>query len=224
LLRAGRYQEFFSLIAERLKVWADSLAARVDPSPPWSYEAGSAETERNRIIALMEKAVGSLHDKTSFDLNPRQGYGLAIAEKMYGANYLVTRSESEADSFFVYRQRTGAPLLPVVCDIWHRSLKPAFALRERADVAFILPDVFEAAGTSRVPLDFVGQVLSLITRKAAIVGVTSSTGPRFPGFLSPPPGPDSPTEFVQRTIGKYFRDRELIAQRPNGTALVVFHK
>ena len=211
-------------MSERLKTWASTLAAQVDLLPEWNDRTSTAGAERGRVIALIDKAVSSLSDKTCFDLNPSKGYGLTITEEANSATYLVTHNESEADALFAWRQKRKIPLLPVVCNIWDRSLKPAFALRERADVTVILPDIFEAAQAARVPLDFVGQVLSLITRNAAVVGISSPTEARFPAFLSPPPGSASPVEFARRTIGKFFRRQELVESASNGTALIVFHK
>jgi hypothetical protein len=224
LLRAGRYKEFFRHIAEKLGAWSATLSAQADLPPEWNGRSGSAGAERRRVIGLIEQAVGSLSDKVCFDLSLDKEYGLMIADEKNSATYLLTNNEHEADTLFAWRKKTEKPLLPVVCDIWDRSLKPAFALRESADVAMILPDLFQTAGRARVPLDFVGQVLSLATKRFAVIGISNPAESRFPTFLSPPPGSGGPVEFARRTIGKYFRRQELIESASNGTALIVFHK
>ena len=224
LLRAGRYEEFFRLISERLRTWSEKLSAQTIIPLEWNGRSDSATAEHVRVVGLMERAVGGLSNKTGFDLSPDKGYGLSIAKETNCETYLFTANEKLADSFFSWRKKKGKPTLPVVCDIWDRSLKTAFALRESADVAFILPDVFEVARAARAPLDFVGQVLSLLTRNVAVVGIHGAIEPTFPCFLSPPFGSGRPVEFVRKTIGKYFRSQELIESPHDKTVLVVFHK
>jgi hypothetical protein len=174
----------------------------------------------------MERAAGGLSNKTCFGLGSDKIYGLTIAEETNSATYLFTPEESEADALFAWRQKRKKPVLPMVCDIWDRSLKTAFALRASTDVVFILPDLLQAAGAAQVPLDFVGQVLSLLTKDVAVVGIGRSTKSMFPTFLSPPSGSGSPVEFATKTIGKYFSKQELI--EPSGyhedPVIVVFRK
>jgi hypothetical protein len=224
LLRKGYYEEFFRLIAERLGGWSTTLSAQTKLPPEWNEWTGSAGGEQRRVVDLVEQVVGDLSDKICFDLNPAKGYGLSAAEKTNCATYFLTHSESEGNTFFAWRQKKKKPVLPVVCNIWDRSLKTAFALRTSTDVAFILPDVFGAAEVARVPLDFVGQVLSLITRSVAVVGINKQAEPKFPTFLSPPSGSCTPVDFARKVIGKYFRSQELIESPHDKTVLVVFHK
>jgi hypothetical protein len=226
LIRKGRYEEFFALVTERLQAWSTMLSAQTELSPEWNQWADSAGGEQRQAVDLIEQIAGDLSDKTCFDLNPGKGYGFAAAEKTNCSTYLITPSESEGDTFFAWRQKRKKPVLPVICNIWDRSLKPAFALRASADVVFILPDIFEAARTAQVPLDFVGRVLSTLTRNAAIVGVNDSAESSFPGFVSPPPGSGSPVEFASKTIGKYFVRQEIIKSSESNqtTVFVVFHK
>jgi hypothetical protein len=226
LLKAGRYQEFFRLVAERLRTWSESLSAQVVIPPEWNGRTGSTGAEHARVIGIIEQAVGGLSNKTCFGLGIDRLCGLRIAEETNSATYILTSEESEADALFAWRQKSKKPALPVVCDIWDRSLKTAFALRESADVAFILPDLFQAASARRVPLDFIGQVLSLLTKDVAVVGIGSSTASTFPSFLSPPSMSGNPVEFATKTIGKYFSKQELIQPSGSheGSVLVVFRK
>ncbi|MGD0235499.1 MAG: hypothetical protein ABSC55_13305 [Syntrophorhabdales bacterium] len=226
LLKAGRYQEFFRVIAERLRTWSEALSAQTVIPPEWNGQTGSARAEHARVVGLMERAAGGLSNKTCFGLGSDKIYGLTIAEETNSATYLFTPEESEADALFAWRQKRKKPVLPMVCDIWDRSLKTAFALRASTDVVFILPDLLQAAGAAQVPLDFVGQVLSLLTKDVAVVGIGRSTKSMFPTFLSPPSGSGSPVEFATKTIGKYFSKQELI--EPSGyhedPVIVVFRK
>jgi hypothetical protein len=224
LLRAGRYEEFFGLIAERLQTWSTKLSTQIDLPAEWEVWTESAKAEHARIISVIEQAVGGLSDKTFLDLSPNKGYGLKLAEKTNATTYLVTHSEREADAFFTWRQKTKKPILPVVCNIWDRTFKPAFALRASADVVFILPSLFETAHAAQVPLDLVGRVASTLTRRIAVIGISNSEPLSFPAFLSPPTASSNVVDFARKTIGKYFKRQELIESPSQETALVVFHK
>ncbi len=211
LLQAGHYAAFFDLIENRIARWTDSSAIGSRSLDPATSQPGPAGRNLDNIVGTIKNVLANLDDKILFDLNPEYGFGLNQGMKTTAETYLITADVEIANRSFSLRQHHGKAFLPVLCDIWERSFQPASMLRDGCDVAFLLPDVYEVATSAKVPLDFVGLVLSSITRSSAVIGV--GRFPRksqFPAFVSPPEDSLDPMQFVRQTVGKYFRKHEVI--------------
>ena len=208
-LNAGQYRSFYSIINKKLEQWqAKDMSRRSNHSVAFELNNNNLEKE---LLKILLNGINRDSDKVYFDLYPKSGYGLKLAEHKNIAVYLVTADREQAESFFALRRMNVKPFLPIFSDIWDRSFHSSLKLREGCDVVYILPDLFEITITHKVPMDFLGRVLSILTRRTAIVGIGK---PRekidFPSFVSPPEIQGDPVEFVRSIMSKYFREHEVI--------------
>lgn len=226
LLHAGRYAAFFDLIQNRITRWYHKPQENPQAAGFEMDTRMPIDKNHGKITEIAKGALSRFKGRVCLDLNPGYGLGLEWAKETASETYLITADTQQADGFFSLREKYGKAFLPILCDIWERSSQPSSALAEGFDIALLLPDIFEIATRTRVPLDFMGKVLSSVTKAGAIIGVRRSfEKSEFPAFVSPPPGCLDPVQFVKETVGKYFAKHEVI-ERVEGsdTAVVLFTK
>jgi hypothetical protein len=93
-------------------------------------------------------------------------------------------------------------------------------------VVCLLPNIIEAAINDKVPMDFVAQVMSSLTRDIAVTGIRNGEFQRkYPFFVSPAQRGDNCLDFVRETFGKYFSKQEVISlsETPE-TSILILHK
>jgi hypothetical protein len=184
--------------------------------------AGSPQDNHREILQTMLTAIGGADDKIFFDLYPKVGYGLELAETTNAAVYSITDDTKLANTIFAWRKKNAKPILPLLCNIWDRSLHSSLALRDGCDVVYVMPNLFETAVSAKVPLDFVGRVLSLLTRSTAVVGIGEIGGKQeFPWFVCPSETNGDPIKFVRRIVGKYFKWDEVVKASENSKAILL---
>ena len=223
LLKAGEYGHFYDSIINRLLNWA-----RMDDAEDADRAFPSDEATDDQIgpvLQLLKNSTNNFTRTVFFDIFPSSGYGMAIAEKGLGEVYGLTPSEQLARELFIWRKQTTKPLLPVICNIWDKSFSSSACLGESCDVVFALPDILELARAGRVPVDFIGKMLARLTRKMAVIGISSKPPTdAFPGFVTPPNGGKSSEDFVVETVGKYFRACERVELGSPRLSILVFLK
>jgi hypothetical protein len=178
------------------------------------------------IVRIIGDRLGDLRGKIIFDLYPQEKVGIGIAD-CYAANvYLLTKDSMIAEQYWGLSKKKKKPILPIVCDIWDRSFHHCYDLKESCDVVCLLPSIIEAAMNDKVPMDFVAQVMSSLTRNIAVTGIRNAEFQRkYPFFVSPTQPSDNVLDFVRETFRKYFRKQEVItlSETPE-TSLLILHK
>lgn len=227
LLQARHYPEFYDLLAKRVQAWMNGELSKAP------VEAGTIDNNLCSgsqlpmdLLKVVDEAIEGIDGQTIFDLNPEGEFGPKMVANYRPALYLVTKDTVRAEKYFNGRGDRYRNILPLLCDIWDRSLKNAQILRNSRDLVILMPDVITVDITSRVPLDFMGQVLSLMTKRFAIVGVdpTSQAG-GFSSFVTPAGHGVDRVDFAKDIIGKYFGHCEAVKNfhAPN-LALLIFRK
>jgi hypothetical protein len=210
-LHAHRYVKFFESVQRKIEPWYRASMGEMANRSEERSQIMVSEEDLQSVLRIMREVTGGIDSKVIFDVSARAEMGLKIAEHLSAAHYLITKDRAEAESVYAWRKKSGKPVLPILCDIWDRSWLSCHPLRNGCDVISTLPDVIQVASEARVPLDFVGQILSSLTRHVAIVGVGEDLGEtNFPGFVSSPIGAGDPIAFVLATVGKHFRRHEVV--------------
>lgn len=227
LIHARQYSRFYDLLGKRVQAWmnADLSTAPVEAGKANNHLCSAAQLPMD-LLRVIDEASGGIDGQTIFDLNPEGEFGVKMAANYNAVVYLVTKDRARAEKYFNWRGSRTRNILPLACDIWDRSLKNGQILRNSCDVVALMPDVITLGIAGRVPLDFMGQVLSLVTKRFAIVGVdpTGQAG-GFSSFVSPAGHGEDRLEFARDIIGNYFGHCEVVRSphAPN-LALLIFRK
>jgi hypothetical protein len=223
---AHQYSEFFDLVYKKMQTWINGDLSKKTIGLRKNNSLYSGRQLLIPLAKIVDEVLGGVDGKIVFDLNPGGDLGLTLAEKSKEIVYLVTKDSHQAEEYFHLRRKGYKNILPVCCDIWDRSLKNGHILRNGCDVVCLIPDVIAVCIAEKVPLDFLGEVLSLITKNTAIVGVDpAGQKGEFPGFVTPASTGADPIKFVSDIVGKYFRSCEMV-QIPESRklALMIFRK
>jgi hypothetical protein len=225
-LQAHQYGAFFECVHRKIEPWYRTNVGEMPIQSREQFQSKMSEEDLQSVLRIMREATGGIDGKVIFDVSARAEMRLKIAEHLSGTLYLITKDRAEAESVYAWRKKSGKPVLPILCDIWDRSWQGCNPLQDGCDVISILPDVIQVASEARVPLDFVGQILSSLTRHVAIVGVSEDPGEaNFPGFVSSPIGAGDPIAFVLATVGKYFRRHEVVRLSEGGkSSLLILYR
>ena len=226
MIYAHQYSEFYDLVYKKMQIWINGNLSKTTIDLRKNNSLYSDPQVLIPLMKIVEKAKGGIGAKVVCDLNPAGNFGLTLAERSEEIVYVVTKDSNQAEEYFHLRRKGYKTILPVCCDIWDRSLKNGRILKNSCDIVCLIPDVIEVCIAEKVPLDILGELLSLITKNIAIVGVDPA-GQRgeFPGFVTPASTDADPIKFVSDIVGKYFRSCEM-AQIPEGRnlSLMIFRK
>jgi hypothetical protein len=224
ILRSRDYAAFYESISKQIKAWNGNGISKVEMGVTQSGAHESMLLNVSKVVGIMNDCLGGLEGKVLFDLCPQHEIGLRISERC-GANvYLITKQDSQVERSFGSRKIGGKPILPVICDIWDRSLHPCYDLKDSCDLAYVLPSVIDTAAMAKVPMDFMGRVLSLLTRNIAVVGIRKNEiDTPFTAFVSPPASSHDFGAFCRKTLGKYFKTQEVItlSETPEVSLLIL---
>lgn len=222
LLYSHQYEKFYDFINYKIQILHNKSVSRIHADMSEQSHFKMLGQDLKAIIQILDGSLGGMDNKVVFDLFPEEEIGLNIAEYTNANVYLVTSNCTKAEEIYAWRKKKYKNVLPILCDIWDRSFQSCSVLREGCDLVYILPDIFEAAVAAKVPLDFVGRVLSMLTRRVAVVGIGQpGDKANFPSFVCPPESNGDPVEFVRSTVGKYFRSHEIVRSRESSKATIL---
>jgi hypothetical protein len=226
LLGSHQYTRFYEMIMHQIKDWGCKGIAEASADPSESSELGSVGISIGEISRIIEDRLGELRGKILFDLCPEEKIGIGIADHHDANVYLLTKDSAIAEQYWDLRKKKNKSILPIVCDIWDRSFHNCCDLEESCDVVCLLPSIINAATNDKVPIDFVGRVMSSLTRNIAVTGIRNTETQReYPFFISPAQAGDNSFEFVRNTLGKYFKRQEaIILPAPLNLTLLILYK
>lgn len=116
----------------------------------------------------------------------------------------------------------------LMCDAWRRDLRHVNQLYRAFDLVVCGGCVLDLSVSKRVPMDFIGLVLSKLTNQDALVTVherspSSAQEVIAPGFTQPLPN-EAAIPVVRSTLGKHFSwSRILESRRPGETRILFGH-
>lgn len=222
LLYSHQYEKFYDFINNKIQIWLDKSLSRIHADMSERSHFKMLGQDLKAIIQILDGSLAGIDNKVVFDLFPEEEIGLNIAEYTNANVYLVTSNCNKAEEIYAWRKKKYKTVLPILCDIWDRSFQSCSVLREGCDLVYILPDIFEAAVAAKVPLDFAGRVLSMLTRRVAVVGIGQpGDKANFPSFVCPPECNGDPVEFVRSAVGKYFRSHKIARSRESSKATIL---
>ena len=221
-----RYVDFFKCVRRQLERWVgDEMNSRsMESTDPMSLKI--AKPDQQFFREIIEKKMCGQMGQVVFDLFPDGGVGGRISTHNKTELYFISPDADKGEEIYRRRNMRGEAILPIVCNIWDRSSWQCFFLEGSADLVYILPDVFKAAATSRVPLDFMGRILSTLTQGSALIGISGNNKEEsFPAFVSCPNSEADPVNFVLGILSKYFRSHEVV-RGPQGSnaTVIILHK
>jgi hypothetical protein len=158
------------------------------------------EDNTNGLVSII-KSCGLV-----FDLEPDRPAWIEFSPIKWTGYYMIYDNlewPEEPDSVHSknpYVQYT----VPLLCDIWDRSLRQLEPLRQVADLVIVMSDIYEFCAKKRIPIDFFGRIASYLGGRYLLLTVSpNSVSKVWPGFVANPDNV-SPVEFVRQVIGKYF--------------------
>jgi hypothetical protein len=221
-LACHRYEEFFKCVRRRIQRWVGDEVNSLNMELSDPMTSTRTNPEVHFFCDIIEKKMISEKGQVIFDLFLEGGVGRKISAHNQSQLYFISPDAYKGEEIYRRRNKKGQSILPIVCNIWDRSSWQRNFLEASADLVYILPDVFKAAVNARVPLDFMGRILSTLTKGSALVGISgNSKEASFPAFVSCPNSQEDPLYFVLGILSKYFQSHEVITGPPGSNAAVI---